>query len=84
MDELKDENCLTQNTELTISSSSGSDEWDSDEEERKVIEYQPLAQDPVENGDSFDVNNCSDDDGDEVKSKNITQQDSGPTMDEGD
>ena len=54
MDESRDE-----------TSSSGSDGWDSDEEDEKVIKYQPLAQDPVENGDSLDVSS-DDDDGDEV------------------
>ena len=65
MDESRDESCLTQNGELiTSGSSSSSDGWDSDEEDGRIIKYQPLAQDPVENVDILNVNNCSDDDDD--------------------
>ena len=54
------------NPELITSSSSSSDGWDSDEEDGKNVKYQPLPQDPVENGESSDVNNYSEDDIEEV------------------
>ena len=68
MDELN--SCFikcSQNTDSSTSSSS--DDWESDEEDGKDIKYQPLPQDPIENGESLDVNNCSDDDRDEVFSQ---------------
>ena len=62
-----DENKFKGEPELTHSSSS--DEWESDEEaEGKDIGYQPLPQEPIENGESSDKN-LSDDDtnADEVR-----------------
>ena len=56
MDESKGE--ISQDNFTT--SSSSSEAWDSDEEGGKDIEYQPLPQDPIENGESSDISGSDD------------------------
>lgn len=60
MDEIKSALELSQNNNLIASSGSSvsSDEWESDEE---TIGYQPLPQDPIENGEHSD-SSCNDND----------------------
>ena len=63
---MEDELEYSQNNNLTTSSSSSGDDWESDEEVGKDIQYQPLPQDPpIENGENSDAN-ISDDEIDEV------------------
>lgn len=49
MEEIKGE------LENNFTASGSSEEWDSDEEGVKDIEYQPIPQEPIENGESLDV-----------------------------
>lgn len=59
MDEIKGEgNSALNNNDFVATSSS--DDWESDEESVKDIKYQPLPQDPIENGESSDVNGSDD------------------------
>lgn len=55
MDESKGE--ISQNNFTT---SSSSEEWDSDEEGGRDIGYQPLPQDPIENGENSDISGSDD------------------------
>ena len=54
MDEIKGEVCHN-NFTTSSSCSTSSEEWESDEEGGKDIEYQSLPQDPIENGESSDI-----------------------------
>ena len=54
MDEIKGEVCHN-NFTTSSSCSTSSEEWESDEEGAKDIEYQSLPQDPIENGESSDI-----------------------------
>lgn len=58
--------------ENNFTASGSSEEWDSDEEGVKDIEYQPIPQEPIENGESLDV---SDNDNVEVRSKEAVMED---------
>lgn len=78
MEEIKGE------LENNFTASGSSEEWDSDEEGVKDIEYQPIPQEPIENGESLDV---SDNDNVEVRSKEaVMEDDDRPrlSMDQGD